>query len=342
MVKGCCLFFYASNGNLKLINRGKMKKSASILLILCIVMGSFVVAQNDKDNSTLTNQKGEIGKVEKKVDDKILAFYRQYSFYTNPGEYEQMYSNLPDSLKLLCKLIKSQLIHPIADLPMYRDLIPKERSYEDLKYPTVQTILAGLKTYNPDGLILNRKPIDRLVVSCRYHAILLASILKHKGIPVRVRYGFASYLYPKYHIYHVICQVWNKSEKRWMLVDPDRQIVDIPSQQFEFAGDAWIKNQEGKLDPNTYGVPNWWGSQPILDALCHDLASVLGNEHIYFNRPPISADTTMDVKNMPLNQIDTMNKISILMADVDSNFDDLQLLYINNKQLQFSNLINAK
>jgi hypothetical protein len=325
-----------------------VKKSASILLLLCIAIRSIVIAQNDHANINLANQRGELDQVEKKnnhlqpVNNKILDFYRQYGFYTNPGDYEPMYANLPDSLAELCKLIKSQLIHPITDLPRYRDLIPQDRSYEDLKYPTVQTILAGLKNYNPDGLIIDRKPADRLVVSCRYHAILLASILKHRGIPVRVRYGFASYLYPKYHIYHVICEVWSNNEKRWMLIDPDSQIIEISSQQFEFAGDVWTKNQQGKIDPNTYGVPNWWGSHPILDVLCHDLASVLGNEHIYYNRPPISADTTLNVKNMSADQIDIMNKISALMTNVDANFNELQNIYNENKQLQFSNSIETK
>jgi hypothetical protein len=50
----------------------------------------------------------------------------------------------------------------------------------------------------------------------------------------------------------------------------------------------------------------------------------------------------MNVKNMPADQIDVMNKISVLMADVDANFNELQLLYNNNKQLQFSNPIKAK
>jgi formylglycine-generating enzyme len=297
-------------------------KNIIFLFIFCSYLQSCGIVKNDPN--------------------KILDFYRQYGFYTNPGKYEPMYANLPDSLTEICKLIKSQLIHPIADLPMYRDLIPQERSYEDLKYPTVQTILAGLKSYDSDGLIINRKPADRLVVSCRYHAILLASILKHKGIPARVRYGFASYLYPNHHIYHVICEVWNNNEKRWMLVDPDRQKIDFPPQQFEFAGDVWMKNQQGKLDPNTYGVPDWWGSHPILDVLCHDLASVLGNEHTYYDRPPISADTTMNVKNMPADQIDAMNNISALMTNVNANFIELQKIYNDNKQLQFSNSTSAK
>ncbi len=298
-----------------------MKKLIFTILLLYFVLQSCVMAQLDKNN---------------------LDFYRKYSLYTNPGEYESMYAQLPDSISVICKLIKSQLIHPVADLPLYRDQIPEERTYEDLRYPTVQTILAGLKTYNPNGLVFDRKPAERLVVSCRYHAILLASILKHQGIPVRVRYGFATYLYPGHHIYHVVCEVWNNYDRRWMLVDPDRQLVNISSEQFESAGDVWMKYQQGKLDPNTYGVPDWWGAHPILDVLCHDLASVLGSEHIYYNRPPISADSTMSVKNMPADKIELMNKTSTLMINVDDNFNELQKLYNENTELQFSNSTTVK
>jgi hypothetical protein len=69
---------------------------------------------------------------------------------------------------------------------------------------------------------------------------------------------------------------------------------------------------------------------------------VLGNEHIYYNRPPISADTTMDIKKLTADQIDTLNKISALMANVDANFDELQKIYNEKKQLQFSNPIEDK
>ena len=68
--------------------------------------------------------------------------------------------------------------------------------------------------------------------------------------------------------------------------------------------------------------------------LCHDLASVLGNEHIYYDRPPISSDTTMNVKNMPDDQLALMDNISELMKNVDGNFYELQLFYDKNKILQ--------
>lgn len=296
-----------------------MRQSIFILLLFGISLHNCTMAQSKRDNAS------------------ELAFYRQYGFFTNPGEYETMYANLPDSIPELCKIIKAQLIHPFADLHQYRDVIPEERSCEDLKYPTVQTILAGLKQYNPDGLILNRKPADRLVVSCRYHAILLASILKYKGIPARVRYGFANYLLPGYHICHAICEVWNKNENRWILVDPDRQKVDIPKGQFQFAHNVWIDDLNNKIESDKYGVPGYWGSNVILLGLCQDLASVLGNEHIYYNVPPLVADETTSYKTMSTDNIALMNNVATLLENVDGNLNELKKIYKKNKQLHLSN-----
>jgi formylglycine-generating enzyme len=296
-----------------------MRQSIFILLLFSISLHNNTVAQSKLNNAS------------------ELEFYRQYGFFTNPGEYETMYANLPDSISEICKIIKAQLIHPFGDLPQYRDIIPEERSCEDLKYPTVQTILAGLKQYNPDGLILNRKPADRLVVSCRYHAILLASILKYKGIPVRVRYGFANYLIPDYHICHAVCEVWNKNENRWMLVDPDRQKVDIPKGQFQFAQDVWTNDLNGKLESDKYGVPGWWGSNIILLDLCQDLASVLGNEHIYYNMPPLVVDKTTNYKTLSADNLALMNNIAALMGNVDGNLNELKEIYEKNKQLHLLN-----
>ena len=144
----------------------------------------------------------------------VLDFYRQYSFFTDPGEYEYLYEKLPDSLPELCRLIQSQFIHPYAELPKYREQIPEERWNESLKYPTVQSILEGLLSHDSRGLVKDWKPANRLVLGCREYSILLASILKYRGIPARVRNGHATYLIPGFHASHTICEVWNKNDKR--------------------------------------------------------------------------------------------------------------------------------
>jgi hypothetical protein len=201
-----------------MINQQKIKILKTIVLIFMIPILT-ITECNSQQNINLDKNV--------QFNGSVLDFYKQYSEFTDPGEYAYLYENLPDSLTELCHLIKAQIIHPWSDLSKYRELIPKERSTEDYKYPTVKSILEGLLSYNSHGLVKDRKPEDRLLLTCRYNSILLASILKYRGIPVRVRYGFAPYLDPGYHAGHVICEVWNINENRWMLVDPSMNMIDF-------------------------------------------------------------------------------------------------------------------
>ena len=259
----------------------------------------------------------------------IFDFYRNYSQYTNPGKYAYLYDSLPDSLADLCELIKCQFIHPV-DLGPYRDLIPSRRHYEDPKFPTAEKLLAGLLKLDPDGLTCNRKPENRLIVTCRYHSIFLASILKYRGIPTRVRYGFAPYLSQNrdLHICHVICEVWNEKDKRWMLVDPDRRMVDFPRNEFELAGDVWLQYQNGEIEnPEKYGVAKTWGDYNILDMLCHDLISVLGKELLYWERPPISENESIDLNKLEKEKVEVLNKISLLLKNPDEHLIEIKDIY---------------
>jgi hypothetical protein len=226
------------------------------------------------------------------------------------------------------------LINPVADLAPYRDRIPPERHHEDSKFPTTADLLAGLAQLNPAGLIPDRLPEERLVVTYRYHAILLASILKHRGIPTRVRYGFAPYLDPGRHISHVICEVWNEAERRWMLVDPDRQMINFPREKFEFAGDVW--QQEG-IDVSQYGMGISWGAYAVLDMLCHDFASVQGRELLYWEHPPLTGNIRMNVETIPAEQLEIVNRIAALLHEPKKHFQKLQSLHDNHKFLQLNN-----
>jgi len=126
----------------------------------------------------------------------------------------------------------------------------------------------------------------------------------------------------------VICEVWHEPEQRWLLVDPDRKMVDFSPEQFEFSGDVWLRYKDDKLNPSSYGVPEWWGAHPILSVLCHDLASVLGNEHVYWEQPPVTSDSSMEVKNIPSAQVIVLNEVAVLLREPDSGFDELRRLYL--------------
>ena len=309
-----------------------MKKQVFILFILIITVTAY--CQTD---STKSNRKNQLVENEQ-TDSSILDFYRQYSSFTNPGEYEYLYEKLPDSLPELCSLIKSQFIHPYTELPKYREQIPKERWNESLKYPTVKLVLEGLLSYDSSGLVKDRKPKDRLVLGCRHNAILLASILKHRGIPARVRCGHVPYLIPGFHGSHTICEVWNENDNRWMLVDPSTDRVDFKREDFDFSNDLWLKMQNEEIDPTLYGLPGrYTGLVSIVGKVCPDLASLLGTEYPVYQYAPI-LDYAFEKDNQLSDEhIETLNKISELMKSLDAdNLSKLQEIYNNTPQIQIT------
>jgi formylglycine-generating enzyme required for sulfatase activity len=281
---------------------------------------------------------GQIPKYTFKDEESILEFYRQYSIFTDPGEYAYLYKNLPDSLPELCFLLKSQFIHPYSELPEYRNLFPKERWDEQLKYPTVKSVLQGLMAYDSRGFVKDRKPENRLVLGCRDYSLLLASVLKYRGIPARLRTGHASYLIPEFHTSHVICEVWNKDDKRWMLVDPGLNMIDFSREKFDFSYDAWLKLQKGEIDPTLYGSPGKGsGKMSIIIKVCHDLASILGAEHTVYQYAPIMDFAFENKSQLPAEQTEILNRISELMKSPDAeNLSKLQEIYNTTPQIQMT------
>ena len=121
--------------------------------------------------------------------DNNLNFYLKYSKSTAPGKYEYLYKDLPESISEICRIINHTIIHP-SKVNQFTGLKCTER--EDDKLQDIEDILEELVKRNPNGLTMERKQDERLILACGHFARLLASIMKYKGIPARVRVGFAS------------------------------------------------------------------------------------------------------------------------------------------------------
>ncbi len=313
-------------------------KTTIFVLMISILM-ELSCAQNN-----LQKDDGQILKNTFKDDISVLNFYRQYSSFTDPGKFKYLYENLPDSLPELCSLIRSQFIHPYAELPKYREQIPKERWNESFKYSTVQTILEGLVTYNASGLIKDRKPEERLILGCRENAVLLASILKYRGIPARVRTGHVTYLRPGFHLSHTICEVWNDHENRWMLVDPSMVKIDFSREEFDFSHELWLKLQNKEIDPGPYGFPGRYsGFVSIVGKVCPDLASILGTEYPVHHYAPILDYAFENNDQLTDEHIEILNRISELMKSLDAdNLLKLQDIYNSTPQIQITKQFSSQ
>jgi hypothetical protein len=157
------------------------------------------------------------------MEKSVLEHYLWYSTFTNPGCYNEYLKNLPNDIEELGQLVCHQVIHRVTlkqgntnanwDLK-YGDMndFPWHRlRCEDDILTTAVSMIAELFRLDSRGFTKERKVESKIVVTCRYVAILMASILKTKGIPCRVRSGFAPY-FTKQSIDHWINQYWNKDK----------------------------------------------------------------------------------------------------------------------------------
>jgi hypothetical protein len=259
-----------------------------------------------------------------------LGFYRTYGKHTDPGEFGSLYEGLPESLEDLCDLVKAQLIHP-AELERYADALPEGRKREDVNFYSVDNVLRELVARNPRGLTVERTPAERLVLSCRFHAMFLASMVKSQGIPARVRVGFAGYLAPETgkHFDHWVTEVWNKDEQRWMTVDADAKRVDI--HDFEVAGDVWLAAKRGEIDPQVYGFHIWWGLGYVVGNLCHDLWANLNEELMYWEGPELMHKGP---DHLSVEETAFVDRLARLLQHPEDNLDELKRLRTDHPLLQ--------
>ncbi|MCD4772399.1 MAG: alpha/beta hydrolase [Bacteroidales bacterium] len=276
--------------------------------------------------TTWINDQGNV-----KPSDEILNLYRKQSSFTDPGEYAYLYKDLPESMEEICDLIKKQLIHPMEAGKM-RDILPEGRAPEDGDFPIVRDMLNELIQRNENGITMNRKPGDRLIVACYHHALLHASILRSQGKSVRLRGGFARYFEDemKVRFGHVICEVWNPDKEQWVLIDPDRNYIDISSNKFESPAEAWHNFSNNNSGNVRYISSVGEGAQAIIHALLLDQAFILFNERNYWHTPSFLFTKDFNLNNLRNEQLKVLNQIAKLMIVPEANISKLQKLYDDN------------
>jgi len=168
----------------------------------------------------------------------VLAYYRQQTQTSDPGQHESCYNGLPDDIHALCRVVHHAILHIfwISKTNYGLDLEQLKAAGRDLSAEftdsTLEDRLDTLLALDPRPLVEPRDPSHRSVGCCRDFALLLASILRHRGIPARVRTGVARYFRHEGHPLiedHYVTEHWNGDEHRWQLTDPQIDDVQRPT-----------------------------------------------------------------------------------------------------------------
>lgn len=287
-----------------------------------------------------------------------MRHYLKFSTYTYPGLYQDKLKNdLPDDIREIGLLVRKNVIHRTtlaagnvgtnADLK-FGDMtkVPWWRQPEDDNLVTSAAMLAELYRRDSRGFIMDREPEDKLVVTCRFVAILMAAILKSKGIPARVRSGNAPYFdmgdLGDVSGDHWINQYWNEDEDRWVTIDVDGSLslqdqcdpYDMPDGKFDFPADAWLDIRAGRVDPqHFYNTGSERGAIVVLWSLFYDFHCLMNNEIIYFHLPNYGRDEKK-FKALTSAELEKIDNLAHVMQEPDDNFDELLRIWETEKDFR--------
>ncbi len=286
------------------------------------------------------------------MQQKVIDHYLEYGLFTYPGLYEDYLKTLPDDVRELGLLLRKNFIHRTtlaagnvgtnADLK-YGDMtkVPWYRQAEDDNLATTAAMLAEFFRRDQNGLTMDRKVEDKVVLTCRYVSILMASILKAKTIPARVRAGFAGYFEGEKVAWdHWITQYWNKTEDRWITMDVDGSLhrtgfdmYDIPEGKFEWSADAWLAVREKRRDGSYFNnAGGFKGLITIAWQLFYDFHCLMNSEIMYLHHPELAMLQSFS-KN-PEEKLQEIDDLAKLMQQPDENFEKLLDIWNTKKEFR--------
>jgi hypothetical protein len=204
--------------------------------------------------------------------------------YATPGPFTRLDSVSPAALEPIATT-PVEICFPVHDLVIQpgdataADL-PPERFDENQIRPA-SVLVQRLLALNPAPLTTPREPLERVIGTCRHFAVLSCALLRHRGIPARVRCGFATYFQPGQGLDHWITEY--RDDSRWIRVDSEilgQSVLEHPHDlrpgEFLTGGEAWIAFRRGEIDDSTFGVHGTenWGAAEIRGNAVKDLAAL--------------------------------------------------------------------
>jgi hypothetical protein len=185
-----------------------------------------------------------------------------HSRLSDPAGHVGAIAALPSDIGALNDIIQGVLVH--SDwLPEYGLDASRLRATSRQTLPVLER-LNDIFERDAQPLQTARPAERRTIGTCRDFALLLCSFLRSKGVPSRLRCGFAAYFGEGWED-HWVCEYWDRPSRSWRLSDPqidsllkDRYRIgfdpaDVPREAFLTAGEAWRDCRDAGADPVRFG-----------------------------------------------------------------------------------------
>ncbi len=277
-----------------------------------------------------------------------LSFYTEHSPMTDPGKYAYLYDNLPDDLPGLYQVIHNVLIHHDTAKDIYQ---PSSSQLREKYLRTMEQRLGRIAELGSSPLTTPRTAQEKQICYCRDYAVFMTSLLRHKGIPARVRAGFGAYIdyspMPPYRGDHWVTEFWDAASERWRLFDaetigedidlivekvkrPIREGIDFGDlrleEDFYLAPQSWLACRAGEIDVRVYRHNAHWLGWPMLRGnLLHDFQSLNKLEmglFDYWDELHAKPESEMTARDKSI-----LDAVAHVCLDPNRNLDEMQALF---------------
>lgn len=174
------------------------------------------------------------------VGEGVLAFYRDHSPITDPGDQAHLLDGLPSDIASLVEVVKGLTLHEQAGRRLY-GIEVREVPPDDCRF--MADLLATIMGIDGAPLPVAREPALRISSDCRNAPLLLVTMLRHQGVAARKRTGYSRFIpsAAPLGVPHDLTEYWDTARARWVLVDPgvEDQVAERRRAWYAQRGEEW-------------------------------------------------------------------------------------------------------
>lgn len=261
----------------------------------------------------------------------LLEYYSKHGIMSDITSQKSMVTDLPKTVEGIVKVVQNLILHEHwvqhygVTLDEDKGQAPWIRSVND------KLVYLSKKGYTHVSDDLGHE--SKIIGICRDFTLLAVALCREVGMPARARCGFATYFEEGHYIDHWVLEVWNQETEKWTYVDAQLDPIqerllkitfnplDLKDGLFVTGAEAWELCRRGRLDPDLFGIYQWWGYDYLVCNLLLDANALL-------KVPMQPWDGWEGYKTLPTEQwsqedYKIMDTLAGLVQHVDEDFQGL-------------------